>query len=140
MPRVGDPQEREQIMESIFTKFYSDPANVGQDLSVAKANAEFTKKTGAMLRNKKAYQIRKAVKARVLKGVNGSSPVKAATVAAREPKPLTVAPGAKGAAALIEGTPEQLTFLQQALKQLAEHGLTDAKIDHSTGSYAVVTR
>jgi hypothetical protein len=139
MPRVGDPQEREQIMQDIFEKFYGNPANAGQDLSVAKANAEFTKKTGAMLRNKKAYQIRRAVKAKHLKGGNGG-PVKAATTAARESKPLTVQAGARGAATLIEGTPDQLTFLERALKQLAEHGIAEARIDHSTGSYAVVTK
>jgi type II secretory pathway component GspD/PulD (secretin) len=137
MPRVGDPQDRNQKMHEIFQKFYQDPANAGQDLSIPKANAEMTKTTGHMLRNKVAYEIRRQVKA----GLRGQHHVPAAAAKSTSNKvslyrqgPSPVATGAL----LVKGTPEQLQFLVGVLGQAHAAGLGRIRIDYSTSEYAVL--
>lgn len=133
----GTPEEREQFMAEIFRKFYSDSANAGKDLSIAKANKQEIKEFGSMLRNKRAYQIRATVKGQVLHGnKKGAEQV---TKAARSEAEL-VQPGSHRVAVLVEGTPDQVAWLGGVLDQLREVGLTHAKIDHKTDAYAVVSR
>lgn len=142
MSRVKNqtPEERERQMYDIFQQWYADPANAGKDLSVAKANAEFTKRTGAMLRNKKAYAIRKSVKVQISRGGNGQQ-AKPVIAAARDSNtPALVEPTSIGAATLVQGNPEQIRFLKSVLAQLNAEGLCNLKVDHATDAYAVLAR
>lgn len=139
MPRAvkGTPEEREKFMFDVFEKFYSDPANAGRDLSVAKANKEHIKKFGSMLRNKRAYQIRRSVQTQA--GAKGKTKSLSAN---RDPSPNIEAAVrsvvGNAPAALITGTQEQLEFLQSAITQLKQAGLVSLKIDHRNSTYAVV--
>jgi hypothetical protein len=134
-PVKGSPEQREQHMAEIFRKFYSKPENAGKDLSVQKANKEMISHFGSMLRNKRAYQIRASVKSQVQHGSKGNGNLKAG----RHPAEL-VQPGSSRAAALIEGTPEQLAWLPVVLESLKVAGLAQARVDHKTEAYAVVAR
>lgn len=147
MPRdvKGTTEEREQYMADIFRAYYSKPENTGKDLSVNKANEEFKKKYGSMLRNKKTYEIRDAI-VEELAQKNGGPPAEArkavepkVTTAAREPQMLVPA-GSSRAATIVEGTPDQLAWLKGILPQLQQAGLANARIDHATDSYAVVAK
>lgn len=133
----GSPEEREQFMAEVYRGFYTHPENAGKDLSVNKANEVFKKKYGSMLRNKKAYQIRAAVKAELKSG--GKTKV-AATAAARHSQSLVPA-GSSRAATLIEGTEDQMKWLvSKVLPQLQQDGLASLRIDHTTSAYAVLAR
>jgi hypothetical protein len=133
-PVRGTSEQREQYMYEIFQNFYRDPKNAGRELSVDRANEQQRKKFGAMLRNKKAYQIRRSVKA----ALNGQALTPAGVITGqralkREEKQL-INSTSPGAAQLIEGTPEQFAWLQQALPALGW------RVDHSTEIYAVLVR
>lgn len=131
----GSPEEREKFMAEVFRKFYQDPANAGKEMSIGKANVEFRKKYGSMLRNKKAYEIRTAIKAQIMSGGRATpGPRRTAFRVSEE--------GAGGGthAALIEGTPEQLEWFQRILPQLIAHGLAQAKIEYTSSNYAVLAR
>lgn len=138
MPRIskGSSDEREAFMLEIFKK--------NPSLSVGKANEEFKKKFGSMLRNKRAYELRRVAStgttvdpntAKRPVAANGHRPV----TAAREPSG-----GADRPAALITGSPDQIAFLKTALDQLWQDGLVGVKVDHTnsteTAAYAVVAK
>jgi hypothetical protein len=133
MPRAvkGTTEEREKFMAEVFREYYQQNG-AAKDMSVAKANKKMVEKFGSMLRNRRAYEIRASVKKQVLHGN------KEHTKAAREAGDL--APGSKRAAALVEGTPDQIVWLDGVLDQLSTVGLASAKIDHKTEAYAVVAR
>ena len=141
MPKAvkGTTEEREQFMFDVFKRFYSDPANAGKDLSVAKANAEHIKKFGSMLRNKKAYEIRDSVKAQLRNGAGNHTAARKVTSAARGD--ATVNAQDFRPAALITGNAEQLNWLQkEVLPQLWAAGAGNWQVDHTTDAYAVVAR
>jgi ribosomal protein S30 len=141
----GSTEEREQFMAEVFRKWYGDPQNAGKDLSIEKANAEFRKKYGSMLRNKKAYEIRRSIKAQQ-QGHPAPGGAVARRSAARDPESIPqavqdlVEPGSSSQAVLIEGTPGQVTWFRGALKLLTSAGLASAKVDHCTDAYCVVVR
>lgn len=133
----GTTDEREKFMLDVFAKHYSDPANT-KDLSVNKANEIFKAQFGSMLRNKKCYELRAVAKKTTAK--TKGAPTNEVTQAARKSDGMVVAPGGPGAAALITGTPDQLTYLKSALNQLTDAGLVTGKVDHSAGGYVVVAQ
>ncbi len=140
MPRLtkGSTEERENFMLEIFRRT--------PGLSIPKANAEFTKKFGSMMRNKRVYELRRVAGAKTTTGPE--------TVAARKPhRPTTAARPAESiaeavaqnlGAALITGSPDQIQFLKTALDQLREEGLVKVRVDHTnstaTAAYAVVAQ
>jgi hypothetical protein len=135
-PVKGTPEEREQYMLEVFQKFYQDPKNAGRDLSVQRANDEFRKKYGSMLRNKRAYAIRRNAKVQA-----GAPPEQSRKAVSANREAVTlVEPGSRFAAALVNGTPEQLTWFREVLPLLASAGLAQARIDHTSSTYVVVTR
>lgn len=153
----GTTEEREQFMYKVFEKHYSDPEKAKKDLSVNDANKLFKAEFGTMLRNKKAYQLRDAVKAKLglLKGKkakeaaknapkdSGKNDSKPVTQAARPPQDMPVAAVAAAVeergASLISGSPEQLKwFAEKVLPKLKDSGLLAGKLDYSTDRYAVV--
>ena len=138
MPKAvkGTPEQREQYMAGIFRAFYEKPENAGKDLSVEKANKKMIEHYGSMLRNKRAYAIRATVKGQVLHGRKGGEQV---TKAARNGADVVPA-GSARAAALVEGSPEQIAWLDTVLVQLNGAGLAQATVDHRTEKYAVVVR
>jgi hypothetical protein len=130
MPKAtkGTPQEREAAMLALFTKFYSDPANNGKDLSVNKANEDFKKEWGQMLRNKKAYELRASAKAQV-----AASQVQTGTTTTAQRHA-----GQVGDEIQIDGTPDQLAWLQNVvLPKLA--GAFGGKVAQVNRSYLVMT-
>lgn len=133
MPRAprGTSEEHEQFMYQVFQGFYSNPENAGQEMSIDKANQEHRKKFGAMLRNRKAYEIRRSVKAQAVGHQPGGL---SGRVLNRGETPL-VAANSSQAAVLLEGSPEQISWLRTAA--LAQLGW---RVDHSTSAYAVLVR
>lgn len=137
-PRVvkGTSDERKQYMAKLFEDFYKDPNNAGKELSASQANKAFIKEFGSMLRNKAVYQIRDTVKKQLKGGAKSAA-------AGRKPQQKEAARGSQElshGAALIEGSPEQLTFLKGALEQLKAQGIISGSVDHSTEGYVVVKR
>lgn len=147
----GTTEEREQFMFKVFEKFYSDPANKGKNLSINKANESFKAEYGSMLRNKKAYQLRDAAKAK-LGLLKGAKAKEAAKNAPSDAKPVTEAqrPAQNGVAAaaeaaaergakLISGTPEQLQWLKEkVLPEITAAGMFSGTVDYSTDKYMVL--
>lgn len=136
MPQVvnGTSEQRETFMAKVFRDFYTNPANAGRELSIDKANDAHRKKFGSMLRNKKAYAIRRSVKASLMTpaGVKtGTQPL----VQHRHTSAALVEATSKHAAVLLEGTPEQIGWLKTAaLDQLGW------RVDHATDAYAVLVK
>lgn len=130
MPRnvKGTTEQRNAAMTKIYEDYYKKNGLEGKDLSVDGANTIFKKAWGSMLRNKQTYAIRRSVKAQLKAGG------KPGAMAAREPVSAPVL-----APTLVTGSPEQLQFLAKSLEALQAQGLCRCRVDHSGGSYVVLT-
>jgi hypothetical protein len=125
--------EREQYMLEIFKK--------NPKLSVAKANAQLQEKFGQMMRAQRAYEIRTIARKEV--ETSGSAQAVASAgrrvgkrkVAARTPTILTEN---QNKLMIIEGTGENIAFLQNAFNAMRESDFSVPVIDYQANGYAVI--
>lgn len=160
MPRVTKvlADERENYMLAVFKQ---EPY-----LSIAKANEKLKKQYGGkMMRAARAYELRGIARkenadagvviqkpragvappVQALRKVNGGKKPKRVQEAARKvnppaAKPPPPAPGKSGGGkvVILQGTEDQMAFLQSTIDTLRSVGMCNLKVDHSTPTYAVV--
>lgn len=134
-------QEREQYMLGIFLK---DP-----DLSMEKAQKEFSNKYGDRIRNKRVYELRDVARAQLKGKVKPPTPSAVAaapekpkekiTRAAREPKDVGGVEAVTNHVALIEGDTEKLAWFEKTISSLRSQGFNiNVAVDHRTDAYLVL--
>lgn len=121
-------QQREEFLFSFFKNFYTNPANADKEISVLRANEALKTQYGHMVNNKRAYELRALAQAEA-RGKEARPMARPAASSATSPANVV----------LVEGTTDQLAWLETVLPRLGEIG-SALKMAHRGEGFGVISR